>query len=204
MLKRLMLLRHAEAESNDARFFAGWKDVPLTKLGIEQAEALEKRLSHERFDHVFCSDLGRAKETLRLSGVEAPTEYAPALREKNYGELEGVSWDGTDDYDRYHLDPFVRSPGGESSLDVQRRVVNYFHTHVVNQGYGSVLIVSHHGPIVLLACHLLGMPLEKWRTLRMGNAGLSIFSQDERMMRLTLWNSLSNFGMMTNRPLKKR
>ncbi len=204
MLKRLMLLRHAEAMSNEDRFFAGFKDVPLTPLGIRQAEALGKRLDHERFDQVFCSDLGRARETLRLAKVDAPIDYTPALREKNYGELEGVSWDGKGEYDKYHLDPFVRSPGGESSLDVQKRVVNYFHTHVVNQGFESVLIVSHHGPIVLLACHLLGMPLDRWRTLRMGNAGLSIFSQDEHMMRLTLWNSLSNFGMITNRPLKKR
>jgi len=201
MLKSLMLLRHAQAISNEGKFFAGWNDVPLTPLGIEQSKILSKRLSHEKFDRIFCSDLFRAKETLRLSGAAAPTTYSQDLREKNYGLLEGRKWEENPDDWAQHIDPYALAPNGESALDVQKRVVNYFDTDIKNSGAKHALIVSHHGPIMLLSCHLLSIPIENWRSLRMGNAGLSRFDFEEGRFRLTLWNSLSHLGMKTNRGL---
>lgn len=201
MLKSIMLLRHAQAISNEGKFFAGWTDCPLTELGIEQANSLSKRLSHEKFDKVFCSDLSRAKETLRLSGIKAPTVYAPDLREKNYGSLEGRKWEENPDDWAQHVDPLAIAPNGESALDVQKRVVKYFEGAILNSGARHALIVSHHGPIMLLSCHLLSIPIENWRVLRMGNAGLSRFDFEEGRFRLTLWNSLSHLGMKTNKGL---
>lgn len=196
-----MLLRHAEAESNRGKFFAGWTDTPLTPLGMQQATWLGKRLKKEKFGRVFCSDLLRAKDTLRLSGISAPAVFSPALREKNYGKLEGVDWENRPDLYADHSDPYKRAPGGESLQDVQQRVVEYFKKEIAASPYGNVLIVSHHGPLVLLSCHLLGIGLDNWRTLRLGNAGLSNFEFEGGCFRLTLWNSLSHLGMVTNRKL---
>jgi broad specificity phosphatase PhoE len=201
MLESLMLLRHAEAESNHSKFFAGWSDVPLTDLGREQAELLSRRLGHERFDRIFCSDLTRAKETLRLSGISAPTTYTPQLREKNYGTLEGVNWQSHPEYYADHLNPFKVAPEGESAELVQKRVVDYFEKTILTSGARSVLIVSHHGPLMLLSCHLLSIALKDWRVLRMGNAGLSKFDFEEGRFRMTLWNSVSHLGMPTNKGL---
>ncbi len=201
MLDSFMLLRHAEAQSNHGKFFAGWTDCPLTPLGREQAALLSKRLGHEKFSHVFCSDLERAKDTLKHCGVKAPATFATELREKNYGKLEGVNWGGESQYYADHLDPFKVAPGGESAQMVQTRVVDYFESTICKSDARHALIVSHHGPIMLLACHLLNIPLKNWRSLRMGNAGLSRFDFEEGLFRLTLWNSLSHLGMATNRRL---
>ncbi|MFH1307112.1 MAG: histidine phosphatase family protein [Candidatus Micrarchaeota archaeon] len=201
MAKKLMLLRHGEAASNKEKFFAGWTDTALTELGIMQAKHLGKRLEKEKFDCIFCSDLQRAKKTLELAGIKGRMIFAKELREKNYGELEGKRWGGRKEYYMHHVDPYAKAPGGENYKEVQERVVKYFYREINTGRQGNVLIVSHHGPIVMLACHLMGIGLENWRALRMGNAGLSIFEKEGKRFRLTLWNSLSRFGMETNRRL---
>jgi alpha-ribazole phosphatase len=201
MVRNVMLIRHAQSTSNLEKFFAGHNDVGLTTLGRRQAALLEKRLDDEKFDAIFCSDLKRCRETLKLSGVRGDVVYTPELREKNYGDLEGTPWSGHKEYYRYHIDPFLKSPNGESASDVLQRVVKYFNEKIDRLDFENVLVVSHHGPITLLACHLLGMPIEEWRGLRMGNAGISIFEKGEGRFRLTLWNSVSYLGLRTSVPL---
>jgi broad specificity phosphatase PhoE len=80
-------------------------------------------------------------------------------------------------------------------------VVSYFEKTIINTDAKTALIVSHHGPIVLLTCHLLGMPLSNWRALRLGNCGLCIFSKEGKTWRMTLWNSLSHYGLESFSPL---
>jgi len=198
-------VRHGEAESNAGNFFGGWLDVPLTALGARQAALLKKRFAREGIGRAYCSDLLRARQTLEQIGLGCPVEYARGLREKSYGELEGVSWAGQEKkYEKYHLDAFARAPEGENSRDVQRRVVSYFTKKVLNAKEDKVLVVSHHGPIVLFACHVLKMPISQWRTLRLGNCGLCIFSKEGKMWRMTLWNSLSYYGLESFSPLLKK
>jgi len=205
MVHKIYLVRHGEAASNVNNFFAGWVDAPLTELGKMQAQVLRKRLVNERIGRAFCSDSSRARDTLAALSLNCPIEYSKELREKNYGDLEGVYWgDDQAGYERYHLDATARAPGGENSLDVQKRAVAYLKKKVLSANEGEVLIVSHHGPLVLLACHFLDIPLRDWRKLRLGNCGLSIFSKEGKTWRLTLWNSLSHYGMESFKPLLKK
>jgi broad specificity phosphatase PhoE len=202
MARKIFMVRHGEAESNSGKFFGGWLDVPLTPLGRRQSALLRKRLSREGIGRAYCSDLLRARQTLEQIGLGCPVEYARELREKTYGELEGVSWVGNEKkYERYHLDAYSRAPGGGNSQDVQRRAVDFITKKAMNSEEERVLVVSHHGPIVLFACHLLEMPISNWRTLRLGNCGLCIFSKEGKAWRLTLWNSLSHYGLESFSPL---
>ncbi|MFA4982607.1 MAG: histidine phosphatase family protein [Candidatus Micrarchaeia archaeon] len=204
MVETIFLVRHGEAESNLGRYFGGHLDTPLTPLGHKQARLLSKRLCREGIGRAFCSDLLRAKETLEGIALKCPAEYAKDLREKNYGELEGVRFDTETKYDKYHLDAYARAPGGENAIDMQRRVCSYFKRKVFCAKEEKVLVVSHHGPIVLLACDLLGMPIKNWRRLRMGNCGLTILTNEDGMWRLKLWNSLSHYGLLNFKPLLQR
>ncbi|MFA5930033.1 MAG: histidine phosphatase family protein [Candidatus Micrarchaeia archaeon] len=202
MARKIFLVRHGEADSNAGGFFAGWKDVPLTPLGHQQAVLLSRRLLHEPIGRAYCSDLLRAKQTLEGISLICPKVYSSALREKNYGELEGVKWEENEKkYEKYHLDSSARAPGGENNEDVQRRVCEYFEKTIINSAEDQVLVVSHHGPLVLFACHMLGVPISNWRRLRLGNCGLSIFSKEGKTWRMTLWNSLSYSGLENFRPL---
>ena len=103
MAEKIFLVRHGEADSNTGGFFAGWKDVSLTPLGHQQAVLLSKRLLHEPIGRAYCSDLLRARQTLEAISLVCPVEYSPALREKNYGELEGVRWE--DNEKKYEISP---------------------------------------------------------------------------------------------------
>lgn len=202
MAEKIFLVRHGEADSNAGGFFAGWKDVSLTPLGRQQALLLSKRLLREGIERAFCSDLLRARQTLEAISLPCPKEFSSALREKNYGELEGVKWeDNEKKFEKYHLDSSARAPGGENNEDVQRRVCGYFEKTVMDAPEEKVLVVSHHGPLVLFACHMLGVPISNWRRLRLGNCGLCIFSKEGNMWRMTLWNSLSHYGLANFRPL---
>ncbi|MCX8175126.1 MAG: histidine phosphatase family protein [Candidatus Micrarchaeota archaeon] len=204
MVETIFLVRHGEAESNAGKYFGGWLDVPLTALGKQQALVLRKRLAKEGIGRAFCSDLLRARQTASLLALACPIEYAKELREKSYGELEGVRFDTDSKYDRYHLDAYARAPGGENCEDVQKRVVSYFKRKVLSSKEEKVLVISHHGPLVLLACDILGIPLKNWRRLRLGNCGLSIFTKEDGIWRLKLWNSLSHYGLLNFKPLLQR
>jgi probable phosphoglycerate mutase len=197
MPSEIFLLRHGESAANKENAFGGWSDTPLTPLGIEQAKSLSKRLDKEGIGIAYCSDLLRTKQTVEYAGLGCEVVYSPALRERNYGKLEGKSWDSIQNPERYHLDPNIKAPGGEAPADVQERVSSYFDNTIAKDKHNKVLVISHHGPLVLLTMHLLGMPLEKWRTLALGNAGLSIFAWEEGIWRLRLWNSLSSLGLRT-------
>ncbi|MFA6328539.1 MAG: histidine phosphatase family protein [Candidatus Micrarchaeia archaeon] len=202
MARKIFLVRHGEAESNTGDFFGGWMDVPLTPLGRRQASLLSRRLAREGIGRAYCSDLLRARQTLECIGLDCPTEYAKELREKSYGKLEGVSWVGEEKkYEKYHSDAYARAPGGENSVDVQKRAVSFIRKRVMEAKEEKVLVVSHHGPIVLFASEMLGMPVSNWRNLRLGNCGLCIFSKEGKKWRLTLWNSLSHYGLENFKPL---
>ncbi len=206
MVETLFLVRHGEAKSNVEKYFAGWSaDSPLTSLGREQALVLRKRLAKEEIGKIFCSDAARTKETVRLLGLGNPIAYSSELRERNYGVLEGIKWgDDEEKYEKYHSDPFIRPKDGENCEDVQRRVISFFKREVFPANEEKVLVVSHHNPLVLFACHELGMPIEKWRMLRLGNCGLCIFTKEGKAWRLKLWNSLSHYGLMNFKPLLQR
>ena len=58
-----------------------------------------------------------------------------------------MRWEDDEKYDKYHLDAYVRAPGGENNVDLQRRVIPYFRKKVMNAKEEKVVVVSHHGPL---------------------------------------------------------
>lgn len=67
-MKRLLLLRHADAARDDALDDA---DRPLTPRGRRDAKAVGRRLRRKktRIDRVLCSPARRTRETLELLGA---------------------------------------------------------------------------------------------------------------------------------------
>ena len=89
---RLRIVRHAETEHNINHLMQGWSDSPITERGRGQIAAVAERLSKERFDLAFSSDLQRTRTT--AEGILArldpqPTiRYDDVLREWNFGSHE--------------------------------------------------------------------------------------------------------------------
>jgi len=78
---RLYMVRHGQHSSGRS---AGELGGGLTNLGKRQALRVAKRLRHEKFDHIYISDLKRAAETalaITKEHPDTPRTVTPLLRE---------------------------------------------------------------------------------------------------------------------------
>jgi broad specificity phosphatase PhoE len=95
-MRRVLLVRHGESEHHVRGMTGGWTDLPLTKLGQEQAIRTAERVRELVADGgaaVFTSDLLRALMTAapicQVLGVAL--NPVPELREFNNGVASGLS-----------------------------------------------------------------------------------------------------------------
>src|SRR3954451_21847442 len=85
---RLIIVRHGESTWNAEERLQGQLDPPLSERGREQARALAGIVNGIPPERVICSDLGRARETAELMGLQ-PARYDPRWREIDIGEWGG-------------------------------------------------------------------------------------------------------------------
>ena len=80
---QIMLVRHGQSVGNIGGHFSHAEHDQLTNLGHEQAAALAKRLADEGIDHICCSPLKRAAQTIIpfLEGDDREAEIWPELAE---------------------------------------------------------------------------------------------------------------------------
>jgi len=93
----ITFIRHGESEDNLKSIWAGWKDAPLSDLGVNQALALAQFFSDTRFDVVYASPLLRAYATGERvrdaqPNPQPPLISNPKLREQHFGVAEGRPW----------------------------------------------------------------------------------------------------------------
>jgi probable phosphoglycerate mutase len=94
----LTLVRHGETDWNREGRIQGTTDIPLNDTGRRQARetglALRESIDPDAATIVASSDLSRAAETADIIagvlGAAEPARY-PGLRERAYGEAEGMS-----------------------------------------------------------------------------------------------------------------
>ena len=89
----LLLVRHGETDWNAEGRLQGHTDRPLNEFGRRQARALAERLAGDGIDAIYASDLARARETAEIVGarVGLPVLLEPGLRERNWGNWEGLT-----------------------------------------------------------------------------------------------------------------
>ena len=64
------LVRHGQSVSNAAGVWQGQGDSPLSEIGRTQVEGLGRALAGQHYDVVLSSDLSRAADKAKASGVE--------------------------------------------------------------------------------------------------------------------------------------
>ena len=92
----LVIIRHGQSEANKLNIFTGWRDSPLSELGVSEARAAGRLLKAEgyTFDIAFTSLQSRAIKTLWLVLEEMDLMWLPVvkdwhLNERHYGALQG-------------------------------------------------------------------------------------------------------------------
>jgi len=99
-MHQLVLIRHGESTWNLENRFTGWRDVPLTETGIQQARRAGQGLAQAGydFDVAYTSVLQRATHTLwhvldAMGRTWLPVEHHWRLNERHYGSLQGLNKD---------------------------------------------------------------------------------------------------------------
>jgi len=94
----LILLRHGQSTWNLENRFTGWKDVSLTKTGVEEAKYSGKIILENQFNiqSIYTSLLKRATETTNFVAqiIGYPNSQIKndwRLNERHYGALEGLN-----------------------------------------------------------------------------------------------------------------
>lgn len=154
-IQQVFIVRHGETDYNLSGRWQGHLDIPLNKLGREQAHRVAEALAPRGLQAVYSSDLSRALETAQIIAARCGLHQVRTdkrLRELNCGVFQGLTrseiaatypleqthWDHNDDY---------VIPNGESRLQVQARVYDFWNFLMAREKAETIAIVSHGGTI---------------------------------------------------------
>lgn len=145
MTKYLRFMRHGQTELNIRNCWQGRTDAPLTELGRRQSAEAGEHLQElgEKIGRVFCSPLGRARQTLEIAlpGIASRGyELEDGLMEIDFGSLDGTV--NTENLVSPYHDYFVQF-GGESEDHAEKRICSTLESIMLRPDVEDALVVSH-------------------------------------------------------------
>jgi alpha-ribazole phosphatase/probable phosphoglycerate mutase len=165
----LYLIRHGHTIGGDEYRYKGHTDIELSEKGKEQITVLARQMYNNkiRLSALYCSDLKRALQSAEILSKVLCVEITevPALRERNFGKWEGMSFDEIstvypDEFNRWKEDPLrFHPPEGESTIEVKERALNVIEDILKKHSGESIGIMAHGGINRVILCHFLGVPL---------------------------------------------
>lgn len=172
--RTVVLWRHGRTAYNAARRLQGQVDIPLDEVGQWQAGLAARTMQLSRKPAlIVASDLSRAAATAAAFAelLDMPVESDARLRERNFGEWEGLSVAEIEDgwpeqFRAWHagLDP--QDVGAETRAAVAARVSGAIEDHAARIEPGEeLLVVSHGAALTLGITALLGLDPVQWRGL---------------------------------------
>ena len=197
------LIRHGESESNRRRVFTGWKNFPLTDLGVTQAKLVASALP--RVDVIYSSDLDRAVMTARQisNRFSIPVLLSKNLREINAGAWEGLSYDKLverypDTYGTWVEDIGHACPDdGESVAEMGDRVLSALRELADRYPGKKICVVTHATPIRAIRCmaetgSVDGLSEIPWAT----NASITVCEFGEGKMHVKTYGMDTHLGKL--------
>ena len=200
MTTELVIVRHGETRWNREMRIQGYRDSDLTAAGIAQARAVAARLAAESFAALLSSDLGRAEHTARIiaehTGHEVRAESA--LRERNYGILEGLTREEFFSRHPAHFerhdsrDPDYIIPEGESQRGFVARISAAFNALADKYAGQRIVVVSHGGVLTAFYRHVSGTAMNAPRTLVLPNASYNVFARRSGKWAVERWGDTAH------------
>ena len=147
----LFLIRHGKTVANEKHLYCGSTDLPLSKAGAKELQALHYDIENVLF---ITSGMKRTNETLQILFGDVPYQVDPRFREVDFGIFEMQSYEEIKDTPEYQVwltgdNEANILPQGESGLQVKERVL---------QGLAEIkedtCIITHGGVIAAIMQHL--------------------------------------------------
>jgi alpha-ribazole phosphatase len=159
------LIRHGSTDGGTGRC-CGRYDARLSTQGVQQANAIAKRLGREPISHVYSSGLSRALDTARaiVEPHGLPIHTVNDLAEMNFGDLDGLTFSEIQEryagiFESWVTRPTVtRFPNGETLAQMRERVLGAFELILSRHSKETIVIVTHAGVIRLVLAAELSMP----------------------------------------------
>ena len=181
MTTRLCLVRHGETAWNAEHRVQSQLDIPLSEVGLKQAQAVGRALKEEHFDAIYSSDLVRARQTAEpiANFLSIKMLLEKDLRERHYGIFERLTYAEVkvrypEDYARFEArEPDYAFRTGESLKDFSARSIAVISKIVNEHKDKSILVFTHGGVLDKLYRFITGLPLSAPRNFGIPNAGLN-------------------------------
>lgn len=156
MLQRsFYFVRHGETDWNKAGRIQGHTDIPLNETGRAQAEQVVSILARMPIHRIVASSLSRAYETASIinAGLQKPLAVDEGLKERHFGEYEGLS---ISDFDNLRTglaeqglpseeNGYACPPQGEPYADFRVRTIAAFRKNLEQFEGENILFVAHGG-----------------------------------------------------------
>jgi probable phosphoglycerate mutase len=188
-LGQIIFLRHGQAKNNTERILAGRTEgVPLTELGIKQAEQTAELLKHMNISAIYSSPIERAKHTAEIAGKHNSLDVTidDRLIELDMGKFTGMPYD---EIFKSHGNVFMKFYNGELEIahngvetfpDVKKRILGIVDHVIEKHPDENVLLVTHMDPIKAMLSTVIDLSPTNLFELIIANASLNIFREKDR------------------------
>jgi 2,3-bisphosphoglycerate-dependent phosphoglycerate mutase len=208
-MTELILVRHGETDWNRELRFQGHVDVGLNAIGHEQARRVAARLAGEPAQHLYVSDLLRARQTAHpvAEQLGLPTVVEPALREQSFGAVDGMRVDDIkaqhpqawEAWLRFHEDYCM--PGGETMREFHARVMAAMRRIAAAHHAATVVVVTHGGVLDMVWRTARSLPLGGPRQSEIPNAGVSRVRVRDAAFEVVSWADASHLADLPPQPV---
>jgi len=188
-LGQIIFLRHGQAKNNTERILAGrTKGIPLTDIGIEQAEHTAELLKHMNISAIYSSPIQRAKHTAEIVGEHNSLGVTidDRLIELDMGKFTGMPYDeifnshGNVFMKFYNDELEIAHNGVETFAQVKKRVLGIVDHIIEKHPDENIVLVTHMDPIKAMLSTVVDLSPTNLFELIIANASLNIFREKER------------------------
>jgi len=193
-LGHIIFLRHGQAKNNTERILAGRTEgIPLTDVGIKQAEHTAKLLAQMNISAIYSSPIQRAKHTAEIVGKHNSLDVMTddRLIELDMGKFTGVPYDeiftshGNVFMKFYNGELEIAHNGVETFSEVKKRVLGIVDHVIEKHPDENVVLVTHMDPIKAMLSTIMDLSPTNLFELIIENASLNLFREKDRKFSLS-------------------
>ena len=170
-MTKILLTRHGHVDGINPKRFRGRAELPLTELGLKQAERLGARIAKQwKPVAIYTSGLQRCVVTAGKIAVASGTAASvlDGLMDLDYGDWQGrvqdeVRQEAPDLFAAWHTTPqLMRFPHGESLQELVARVAEALRLVLGRHPGQTVVMVGHDSVNRALLLQLIDQPLSAY------------------------------------------
>ncbi|MCP8615975.1 histidine phosphatase family protein [Salirhabdus salicampi] len=185
------LIRHGVTDWNVQRRAQGQTDIPLNQDGLNQAQALARRLLGEQWDMVVSSDLSRAYVTGKTVAnlLQIPIIKDTRLREMYFGEVEGLTKE--ERIEKWGPQWKQFDHGGETNEEARSRSVDCVEEVCLQHPNKRILFISHGATLNQL---MIGLMKDETFDVSFSNTSISVLQKQADKWSLQVLNCAKHLG----------